>query len=61
MFIIPAILAVLNVILIALYFYKDIIARKHAIAALDVQLEKAKEIKRKIAGDWYRATDPNKN
>lgn len=60
MFIIPAILAILNVILIAIYFYKDIVARKYAIAALDVQLEKAKEIKRKIAGDWYRATHPHK-
>lgn len=60
MFIIPAILAILNVILIAIYFYKDIVVRKYAIAALDVQLEKAKEIKRKIAGDWYRATEPHK-
>ena len=61
MFILPAILAVLNVLALALYFYKDIVARKHAIATLNTCIEEAKEMKRKIAGDWYRNTKTSEN
>jgi len=61
MFILPAILAVLNVLALALYVYKDIVARKHAIATLNTRIEEAKEMKRKIAGDWYRNTKTSKN
>lgn len=61
MFILPAILAVLNVLALALYFYKDIVARKHAIATLNTCTEEAKEMKRKIAGDWYQNAETSEN
>lgn len=59
MFVLPIILAVLNAALIALYFYKDIVARKHAIATLNALVDEAKKMKREIAGEWYKNPDPS--
>ena len=59
MFVLPIILAVLNAALIALYFYKDLVARKHAIATLNALIEESKKLKREIAGEWYKNPDPS--
>lgn len=59
MFVLPIILAVLNASLIALYFYKDIVARKHAIATLNALIEEVDKLKREIAGEWYKNPDPS--
>ena len=61
MFILPAILAVLNAALIALYFYKDIVVRKHAITTLNSLVEQVKEKKREIAEEWHKSTKTPKN
>jgi len=59
MFVLPIILAVLNAALIALYFYKDIVARKHAIATLNTLVEEGNKLKREIAAEWYKNPDPS--
>lgn len=59
MFILPIILAVLNASLLALYFYKAIVARKHAIATRNALVEESKKLKREIAGEWYKNPDPS--
>lgn len=53
MFIIPAILAALNVILISFCFYKDVVCRKRAIADLNKSADRLKELKGRVAKDWY--------
>nr|DAX25804.1 MAG TPA: hypothetical protein [Caudoviricetes sp.] len=61
MFIIPAILAILNVILIAICIYKDVVSRKHAVADCLKAADRLKELKGRVAKDWYNQPKSKKD
>ena len=61
MFIIPAILAILNVILITICIYKDVVSRKHAVVDCLKAADRLKETKSRVAKDWYNQPKSKKD
>ena len=61
MFIIPAILAVLNILLIVSYHYLNVIDRRNAIRTTEKLRDELREMDRKlIYGYWNSQTPENK-
>ena len=61
MFVIPAILALLNVLLIISYYYFNVIDRRNATTATEKMRDEMREMDRKlIYGYWNSQTPENK-
>ena len=61
MFIIPAILAVLNILLIVSYYYFNVTDRRNAIRTTEKLRDEMREMDRKlIYGYWNNQTPENK-
>ena len=58
MFIIPAILAVLNVLFIVSYYYFNVIDRRNAIRTTEKLRDEMREMDRKLANGYWNSQTP---